>query len=173
MRTIERQSHLSPPRHCPVCGGRLDYDGDQPSGHPVCLECGRPCYLDPKVCACVLIEDQGRVLLARRSEGRPEAGRWNLPGGFVDRGEMVEAAAEREVREEVGLDVELGGLVGVFSYPDDPVVAIVYAARLRAGRLFPGAETDQVAWFKPDLIPWDALAFRTTGDALKKYFAIG
>ncbi len=166
-------SHFSPPQHCPVCGGRLDYSADESAGHPVCADCGRPCYLDPKVCACVLIEDRGRVLLARRSDGRPEAGRWNLPGGFVDRGETVEAAAEREVREEVGLECGLDGLVGVFSYPDDPVVSIVYAGRVKAGHLAPGGETDEVAWFEPARIPWDVLAFQTTGDALKKYFAIG
>lgn len=173
MRSTDGAAYSYLPERCPVCGGRLDYSGDQPTAHPVCADCGRRCYLDPKLCACVLIEDQGRVLLARRSGGRPEAGRWNLPGGFVDRGETVEAAARREVLEEVGLEVEIGGLVGVFSYPDDPVVAIVYAARVKAGRLVSGAETDQVAWFSPAQIPWDALAFETTGDALKKFFAIG
>jgi mutator protein MutT len=166
---------VKPPVFCPRCGGKLDYPGETSgrAAHPVCTGCGRTIDLDPKVCACVLIEDGGRVLLAKRSGGRPEAGRWHLPGGFVDRGETVEAAAGREAVEEVGLTVEIGDLLGVYSYPDDPVVVVVYQARVRSGRPVPGDETDEAAWFRPAEIPWDRLAFRSSGDALKKFFAMG
>ncbi len=166
---------VKPPVYCPRCGGKLEYPSENSgqAAHPVCAGCGRTIYLDPKLCACALIEDQGRVLLAKRSPGRPEAGRWHLPGGFVDRGETVEAAAGREVAEEVGLAVEIGDLIGVFSYPDDPVVVVVLAARVKSGRPVPGAETDEAAWFGAAEIPWDQLAFRSSGDALKKFFAIG
>jgi mutator protein MutT len=169
---------VKPPVFCQRCGGTLDYSDRSGSDrspviHPVCVKCGRTDHLDPKLCACALVVDRGKILLARRAADQVEAGRWNLPGGFVDRGETVEAAAAREVFEETGLEVEIGLLIGVFSYPGDPVVVVVHEARPMSGRLAPGDESDDAAWFGRNEIPWDALAFRSSADALKKFFAIG
>ncbi|MCG7359543.1 8-oxo-dGTP diphosphatase MutT [Roseomonas mucosa] len=55
--------------------------------------------------ACALIDADGRVLLARRPEGKALAGLWEFPGGKVDPGETPEAALIRELREELGIDV--------------------------------------------------------------------
>lgn len=57
------------------------------------------------VSACALIDPDGRVLLARRPEGKALAGLWEFPGGKVDPGETPEAALIRELREELGIDV--------------------------------------------------------------------
>lgn len=76
---------------------------------------GKPCLrhapITPTVDVIVHVPGQGVVLVQRRN---PPLG-WALPGGFVDCGETVEAAAMREAREETGLDVELTGLFGVYS----------------------------------------------------------
>ena len=73
------------------------------------------------------LQDNRIVLVERRN---PPHG-WALPGGFVDVGETVEAAAVREVREETGLEVHLEGLLGVYSDPArDPrghTVSVVFA----------------------------------------------
>ena len=57
------------------------------------------------VAACALIDADGRVLLARRPEGKPLAGLWEFPGGKVDAGETPEAALIRELKEELAIDV--------------------------------------------------------------------
>ena len=65
------------------------------------------------------------MLLARRAI-EPAHGLWTFPGGYVDWGESVAEAARREMREEVGLDLDPAGLVGIYSYPGAPAVIVVY-----------------------------------------------
>jgi 8-oxo-dGTP diphosphatase len=76
----------------------------------------------------------GGIVLIKR-DNPPFAGCYALPGGFVEVGETVEAAAIREAREETGLDIDLLGLVGIYSNPDrDPRGHVVSAAFLAQGR---------------------------------------
>ncbi|HWN54863.1 MAG TPA: NUDIX domain-containing protein, partial [Methylomirabilota bacterium] len=96
-------------------------------------------------------------------------GKWTYPGGFVDWGEAVEAAAVRETREETGLEVELDGLLGVYSYPGTPIVIVVYRARVIGGEVRTCWENDCVEWVAPDDIPWEQLAFPSTTEALRAF----
>ena len=76
----------------------------------------------------------GGIVLIKR-DNPPFAGSYALPGGFVEVGETVEAAAVREAREETGLIIELLGLVGIYSNPArDPRGHVVSAAFLARGR---------------------------------------
>lgn len=142
-------------------------------GNPplVCTACGQPIYLDPKVAAACVVDLEGGLVLLRRAQHDSAYGRWILPGGHVDRGEVVTRAARREVAEEVGLEVELDGLVGVYSYPGNPVVLIVYAARAVGGRLKSSGEALEVRAFAPGELPWDEFGFTSTADALRDYLA--
>jgi 8-oxo-dGTP diphosphatase len=84
----------------------------------------------PPVAADVIIEIDGHVVLIER-KNYPYG--WAIPGGFVDLGETVEAAALREMREETGLQVEITELLGIYSRPDrDPrghTISVVYVGR--------------------------------------------
>jgi len=97
----------------------------------------------------------GRVLLARRARA-PWAGAFSLPGGVVEVGETLEAAAARELSEEVGVEVEFAGFVGhvqPISREAGRVrahyVIVVLAARWRAGEPRLSAEVDEIAWVDP------------------------
>jgi len=85
---------------------------------------------------CVIFDAGGRVLLIRRAH-EPFRGAYALPGGFVDIGETVEEACRREVREEVGIEVDDLRLVGVYSDPKrDPrghTVSVAFTATAAAG----------------------------------------
>ena len=89
----------------------------------MCPGCSFVYYLGQKVVGATIPIEEGRILLTRRAI-HPAFGKWTFPGGYVDWGEPVHAAAVRETLEETGLTVELGGLVGVYSYPSAPVVIV-------------------------------------------------
>jgi len=158
-------------RFCPLCGSRLGRAPVPPDQREqaVCGACGFVFYLNPKVVAGTIPEQDGRVLLTRRSID-PGKGLWTFPGGFVDFGETVTDAAMRETLEETGLTVDLTGLLNVYSYPAAPVI-IVYTARVRSGTLTACEENDRLEWVAPDAIPWDALAFPSTREALREWVA--
>jgi len=96
----------------------------------------------------------------------------------VDRGEPVEDAIRREVREEAGLDIEVGGLVGVYSAAGNPVVVIAFAAEPRTYRLVETDDLTDLRGFPLDHLPdlafdhdrriiqdWLALRERLAGSA--------
>jgi ADP-ribose pyrophosphatase YjhB (NUDIX family) len=158
-------------RHCPVCGERLATSiiKEEEPARLVCPACEFVFYLDPKVVACSILEVDRRIVLLKR-DIEPRKGKWVIPGGYVDRGETVEAAAIRETLEECGIRVRIKGVLGVYSYPGKTQVVIVYLAERLSGDLFAGDETVEAGWFSQEEIPWDDLAFRSTRDALKDYW---
>jgi 8-oxo-dGTP diphosphatase len=139
--------------YCQQCGGvTAPHELDRRT-RPVCTSCGTVTYLDPKLAVAVVIERDGRFLFGRRGEGTREAGRWSFPAGFVERGEQVESAAVREVEEEIGLSIELGELLGLYSSPGETVVLAVYVARRAMGEPTPADDLVELGWFAPDALP--------------------
>ncbi len=157
-------------RFCPLCASPLERrvvkEGEL--RRPVCEDCGFVAYSNPRLAAgAIAVVDGGIVLLKRANE--PQKGRWVFPGGFVERGEEVSAAAIRETLEEVRLRVGLTGILDAYSFPGQDVVIVVYAAHVLSGRPEVGDETEAVACFKPEDIPWEELGFDTTRAALRDY----
>ena len=136
-------------RYCRQCGAALA--PGSAGAPPRCLRCGHVSYTDPKVAAGVVVERAGRLLLVRRDHD-PALGRWSFPAGYVDAGEVVEAAAAREAREETGLDVRLTRLLGVYSSAGEQVVFVAYAGEAPGGEARAGDEVSAVRWFEPAAI---------------------
>jgi ADP-ribose pyrophosphatase YjhB (NUDIX family) len=157
-------------RFCPRCGGALAARTIKAIEPPrlVCDGCGHVHYLDPKVAACTICMVEGGIVLLKRSI-EPRLGSWVFPGGFVDRGEAVAAAAVRETLEESNLRVSLTGILDVYSFPGSEVVVIVYAAEVVGGTLGAGDECSEARAFPPEEIPWGELAFESTRAALRDY----
>ena len=120
-----------------------------------------PEYKSPAVTVdgVIRFEDGAIVLIQRKNP--PFQGLWALPGGFVEYGETVEQAVIREIKEETGLKVELGELIGVYSDPKrDPrghTVGVAFMARPIGGKLKAG--DDAGSSMKTDLFMEMKLAF--------------
>lgn len=85
------------------------------------------------VCGCVLEKD-GKYLLVQEKQGKVY-GLWNLPAGYVDKGETLEEAAKREVKEECGYDVKVGELILVHHHDAKVPVKHAFNAEIIGGEL--------------------------------------
>lgn len=106
----------------------------------------------------VVVDDDGRYLLQRRKD----SGNWALPGGVMDVGETLAAAVVRETREETGYDIEVTGLLGIYTDPrhviayDDGEVrqefVVALIARVVGGAPRVSDESTEVGWFRSEEI---------------------
>lgn len=142
---------------CDQCG--LEAAGGDPlAGEaPRCIEHGpRWRLIRNAPCAAAVIVKDGRVLLGRRARA-PFAGQWEVPGGFVERGEHPTDAAVREIGEELGIEVTLTGLVGIYveqNVRGESLQITVYEATTADEVATPDpAEVAEWAWFAPADLP--------------------
>jgi 8-oxo-dGTP diphosphatase len=157
-------------KHCPRCGAGVEPEG----GKVVCGACGFRAYASSKPTAsAVCLDDDGRVLLARRGID-PFAGKWDFPGGFLDEEEHPRDCVRRELEEEAGVEIEPLELLGVWldRYGGDGSAAVTlnfyWTARIAAGTPDPNDDVAELRWFSLDEIAEDALAFPHTRDVLAR-----
>ena len=157
-------------RTCPRCGAGLEHRAASVS----CPSCGLEQYANPAPTASGLVlDDEGRVLLARRAHD-PGEGLWDLLGGFVDEGEDALATLRRELREETGLEVaEVGAFLGAVpdTYGEDGIATLnlYWAVRLVDGRPEPADDVAELEWTPKDrLPPRSEFAFANTIQILER-----
>ena len=135
----------------------------------VCGNCGDIHYHNPKIVVGCLPVWEGKVLLCRRAI-EPRAGFWNVPAGFLEIGETVEAGAVREVWEEALAKVENLRLQTVFTFTNYWHVYIQFVGDLVNGEFGVGEESTETRLFAEHEIPWDDIAFESSRFALRHHF---
>ena len=148
--------------HCQRCAAELVERPIDGRVRSVCPDCGWVAYRQLKVGAGVLLEREGKILLAKRG---PDCGAfpgtWNLPAGYCEADEPPPVTAEREALEETGLRVKAGRLFDVYYFDDDPRgngLLVVYEAALQDPSGTPPTpsltgEATAAGLFGPDELP--------------------
>ncbi|HET6462842.1 MAG TPA: NUDIX hydrolase [Candidatus Krumholzibacteria bacterium] len=163
-------------KFCPRCGSPTELRTVDNHERAVCERCGHITYRNPVPAAGIILIEDGNILMVRR-KFEPRAGLWTLPAGFLEYDEHVEACAVREAEEETGLRVELTRLFGAYMAMDDPrvqVVLLLYLARRIGGKLTPGDDASEAAFFALDATP-EGIAFKAHEQALadvRRAFAV-
>jgi 8-oxo-dGTP diphosphatase len=99
------------------------------------------------VAAGILIDSEGRYLLGQRPEGKPYAGYWEVPGGKVEQGETVFQALQRELQEELGIDIHSSEELTVLEHDYPHAYVRLYVSIIRAWTGTPeGCEGQALSW---------------------------
>jgi ADP-ribose pyrophosphatase YjhB (NUDIX family) len=131
----------------------------------VCADCGYIHYENPKIVVGSVVAAGERVMLCRRAIN-PRKGFWTLPAGYLELNESAADGAVREAWEEARARIALDALLAVYSIPRISQVQLIYRARLVEPGFAAGPESEEVALFDWDRIPWNELAFPSVRWAL-------
>jgi len=157
--------------YCSRCGAPLRFgkvEGEERE-RLACEACGYVAYVNPRMVVTTLpLTDAGELVLLRRGI-EPGYGLWAQPGGFLEIDETVNEGAVRETLEEIGLVVEPGEIVGLYSRIEAAVVVLAFEAHIVGGEARTSPEALEVRAFRPEAIPWHEIAFRTTTWALRDW----
>lgn len=157
-------------RYCGFCGRRLALktllDG---SREMYCRHCDHVFFDSPSAAIIVSVINQGRVLLTR-SVGWTQP-HWGLIAGHVRSGERAEDAVDREVREEVGIELSDRRIVGTYAHPQQNLLMIGFTAVTHCDTIERSKELEAAAWFdlegelpvRPTSIATRLIAARRTG----------
>lgn len=156
---------------CPRCGARLE----PAKSHLHCPQCGFDVYFKSAPTVSIFVEQNGQVLLAKRKID-PFQGWWDAVGGFVEVGETVEQACHREMKEETGVEIEIGQYLS--NYPDEyqgsPVLNFGFSADFVAEndggspQLSAADDVAKLHWFDLDQLP-KKIAFESVKQLLADY----
>ena len=162
-------------KFCPSCGAEVHYQvpADDNRERATCSACASVHYENPiNVVGTLPVWGEGpnaQVLLCKRAI-EPRYGLWTLPAGFLELGETAAEGALRETDEEAGAQIELQPLYSLMNVVSVGQIHLYYRARLLSPEFNPGPETLEARLFHEHEVPWDALAFRTVRETLRRFF---
>jgi ADP-ribose pyrophosphatase YjhB (NUDIX family) len=168
---MREKDPISSFRNCPLCTTPLVLQEHDHKQRMVCPKCEFVDFHNPSPAAGAVVVLDGKLLLVRRAAD-PYKGDWCIPAGFMEWDESPQHCAERELKEETGLDIVIGEIFNVYSGTDDPrtnAVLILYFGRVVGGIATAGDDASEVAFFRIGEIPANIafLAHRQAIDDLR------
>ncbi len=155
---------------CPHCTHKLALITIDNERVKKCSKCGFVFWHKPKPSVSILVHKGGKVLMLQRAKD-PFKNYWCLPGGYVRYEETAEQAIKREAKEEIGLDVIIEGIVGIYKIDDDPrgnCIDTIFSGRA-LGEINISGEDKKWRYFSPQNLP-ENIAWKHR-QAIKDWYA--
>lgn len=137
-----------------------------------CNNCGYKLYVNPITCnGVIIVNENGKIMLVKRKFD-PKKGYWDLPGGFIEPHEDLEQSVKREIKEELGVDIDLIKIIGVYNdvyeFQDIiwPTLGIVVAAKTVTGNFRSSDDINSYKFFRLQEALKQRLAFHSIKKAL-------
>lgn len=165
---MQTKDPISSFRYCPKCRAELLLETYNHRPRRICGICGYVDFHNPVPAAGAIVVKDRRLLLVRRAE-HPYKDDWCIPAGYMEWDELPRECAERELKEETGLDIKAGEVFEVYSGTDDPrtnAVLILYFCEVIGGQAVAGDDAADLRFFALDEIPKN-IAFEAHRQALK------
>jgi len=160
------------PRFCLWCGRRLASVRIEGYRRRRCPRCEWIFYENAVPAVVGIIQKAGRVLLTRRGRA-PYAGSWDLPGGFLEGGELPEAGLKRELREELAVRAHGIRLIGFatdrYGPRGFPVLTMIYRVAIGRANVRAGDDVSEARWFDRRALPLRQVAFPSMRRLLRDY----
>jgi ADP-ribose pyrophosphatase YjhB (NUDIX family) len=140
---------MKPFKFCPACATEIGEP--KPEDGATCSSCGRTWYRNSAPTVGAVIVRDGKALVSRRGSD-PHKGRFDTPGGFLEAGEDALAGLRREIREELGVEIDvdhddfIAATVHEYGDEGDYVLAMSYAATLVSGEPEPDDDVAEIRW---------------------------
>lgn len=160
-------------KYCSICGRKLKQRSD---GNLVCTNCSFVNYRNPRPTATALVLYKNKLLLTKRARA-PYQGWWDLPGGFIDRGEDPLQAVMRELKEETDLGIVVKKIFGIYpgtyKFGNDPfyTLNIIYLAAAPTDTLGAFDDVSASRWFTKRDLP-KKIAFNSNQQVIKDFIKI-
>lgn len=157
--------------YCAMCGGNLR----KKNKNLACSRCAFVNYCNARPTVTALVFNKNKILLTKRNNA-PFLGWWDLPGGFIDRGESSEDALRREMKEELGMPINIKKLFGIYpgTYPStfEPfyILSVVFIVEPINNdlRVLDKEEIKGFKWFKKEELP-KKVAFDSNQKIIKDF----
>jgi ADP-ribose pyrophosphatase YjhB (NUDIX family) len=155
---IYREVRVMAFKFCPKCGACFESRELEGLQRLVCSGCGFIFYQNPKPTASAVVTDKDKILLVKRAI-QPQKDCWDFPGGFLEEGEHPEQALRREMKEELGISIEITDFLGIYmdkyGYGKEGghTLNIYYLAHITGGEPKPASDIDGWGWFEAQDIP--------------------
>lgn len=160
-------------KYCSICGARLKKSKDD---NLECTKCDFVNYRNPRPTSTALVLYKNKLLLTKRARA-PFKGSWDLPGGFIERGENADEAAIRELKEETGLDIKITKFFDVYTdkytcgSDSFHTLCVLYIATANKVSLKAMDDVCEAKWFAKKDIP-KKIAFKSNQLAIKDFLKI-
>lgn len=158
-------------KYCQLCAGTLTPEND----YLVCTKCSYKHHFNPAPCNAVIIENDNNEILLVKRRVDPKKGYWDLPGGFISLGENLEESCKREIKEELGVEITVGNIIGTYAdlylYQNVEIstLGIVVSAKVISGTFSPADDITEYKFFPKEHVLEQNLAFKSVEQSLTDY----